>query len=409
MAIQQCPHCGREHPAQAQFCSVTGKPLPARSAPEPPVETPIPTSRPSAGPSRPGCILVLLSLSLFGVVLVVAGGVFLFLSNEGVLESQSASRPTAEKNAARETPNDTATPPMLTLTASPQPTATPTSTFTPSPSATPQPTATPTVAAFSGRIVFVSYRDGDEEIYVMNADGTEQTRLTYSQYGDTEPMLSPDGRFIVFVSQRAGGHKLFIMNADGSNQRQLTDGKSSDEYSPAFSPDGQWLVYSSSRGARFELWRMHLDGTELTQITSGFNAKGLPTWSPDGQWIAYNSVQDGVDVIKRIRPDGTDDQVLLMQAEVYVSGWAGDRILFVAPNGAKTDIYSMQADGSEIRQLTDDPASDKGPFGTADGRFIIFNSARDGNDEIYVIGVGDSNPTRLTFSDGNDYMPAWGP
>jgi TolB protein len=244
------------------------------------------------------------------------------------------------------------------------------------------PVASPTPAALTGHIVFVSYRDRDEEIYLMNADGSNQTRLTFSQYGDTEPVLSPDGRFIVFVSQRAGGHKLFIMNADGTDQRQLTDGRSTDEYDPYFSPDGQWVVYSSSLGGAFELWLIHPDGTGLKQLTSGPNAKNFPAWSPDGQWIAYNSIQDNEDVIKVIRPDGTGDQIILGLDEAYVSGWIGGRILFVAENGTTTDIYSMNPDGTDIRQLTTDPANDKGAFGTPDGQFIIFNSARDGNDEI---------------------------
>lgn len=275
--------------------------------------------------------------------------------------------------------------------------------------APPLPTASPTSAVFTGSIVFVSYRDSDEEIYIMNADGSNQTRLTYSQYGDVEPVLSPDGRFIVFVSQRGSGHKLFIMNADGSNPRQLTDGKSSDEYDPYFSTDGQWIVYSSSRGGRFELWLIHPDGTGLMQLTSGPNAKNLPAWSPDGQWIAYNSVQGDRDVIKIIRPDGTGDQVILTLDEAYVTGWSGGRILFVAENGSTTDIYSMNPDGSDIRQLTTDPANDKGAFGTPDGHFIVFNSARDGNDEIYVMRADGSDQTRLTFSARNDYMPTWGP
>jgi Tol biopolymer transport system component len=276
-------------------------------------------------------------------------------------------------------------------------------------SAPPLPAASPTSTGLTGHIVFVSYRDRDEEIYNMDADGSNQTRLTQSQYADNEPVFSPDGRFIVFVSQRAGGHKLFVMNADGSNQRQLTDGKSRDEYDPYFSPDGEWIAYSSSRGGRFELWFIRTDGTDIRQLTTGPNAKNLPAWSPDGQWIAYNSVEDGEDVIKVIRPDGSDDKIILRFDEAYVSGWVGGRILFVAEIGSTTDIYSVSPDGTDVRQLTTHPANDKGAFGTWDERFIIFNSARDGNDEIYVMNADGSDQRRTTFSDGNDFMATWGP
>jgi TolB protein len=199
------------------------------------------------------------------------------------------------------------------------------------------------------------------------------------------------------------------MNADGSDPRPVTDGRSSDEYDPYFSPDGQWIAFSSSRGGRFEIWLVRPDGTGLTQLTSGPNGKNLPAWSPDGQWIAYNSLADGQDAIKVIRPNGTEDRVVLKLDEAYVSGWAGSRILFVAKNGTTTDIYSMNPDGSDIRQLTSDPASDKGPFGTPDGRFVIFNSGRDDNDEIYVMRADGAGQTRLTSNNGNDYMATWGP
>lgn len=243
----------------------------------------------------------------------------------------------------------------------------------------------------------------------MSADGSNQIRLTYTQFGDTEPALSPDGQFIVFVSQRAGGHKLFIMSADGSKPRPLTDGKSSGEYSPSFSPDGQWIVFSSSRGARYELWLIHPDGTDLTQLTSGPNGKNFPVWSPDGEWIAYNSLQGETDIIRIIRPEGTGEQTILELDEAYVSGWIGNRILFVVKIGNTTDICSMNADGSDVRQLTTDPANDKGAVGMPEGQFIFFNSARDGNDEIYVMRADGSGQTRLTYSQGNDYMPNWGP
>jgi len=270
-----------------------------------------------------------------------------------------------------------------------------------------RPIAINPAATFNGRIAFVSYRDQDEEIYVMNADGSGQTRLTNSPFADREPMFSPDGQTIVFVSQRAGGHKLFIMNADGSNQRQLTDAVSKDEYSPYFSPDGQWIVYSSTRGGRFELWLIRPDGSDLRQLTGGPNSKSFPAWSPDGQWIAYNSVSGGSDIIKVIRPNGSEDRVILRQDEAYVSGWISNRILFTARNGETTDIFSMNPDGSDIRQLTTDPANDKGAFGTPDGQFIIFNSARDGNDELYVMRGDGAQPIRLTFESSNDFMPTW--
>ncbi len=379
----------------AQFippASVTSLPPPLATSPPVPGAPPPITYAPQPSLNKP--------LIFLGLAVIIAASILTVPTLLNLF--QPAPTPTAFPTSLPTAPLATPTVPASSPTPLPTDTAIPASP-TPLP-----PTSTPDV--LTGHIVFVSGRDNDEEIYSMNADGSNQTRLTFSQYADNEPVLSPDGTQIVFVSQRAGGHKLFIMNTDGSDQHQLTDGQADQEYDPYFSPDGQWLVYSSSRGGRFELWLIKRDGTELRQLTSGPNGKNLPAWSPDGQWVAYGSVEAEGDVIKLIRPDGTDDRVLLRQDDGYVSGWAGDRILFVAPNGSKTDIFSVNIEGADIWQLTADPANDKGPFGTWDGRFILFNSARDGNDEIYVMRPDGSGQTRLTMNTGgNDFMATWGP
>ena len=78
------------------------------------------------------------------------------------------------------------------------------------------------------RIVFVSTRDGNEEIYTMNSDGTNQTRITNNNALDTHPIWSPDGEFIVFQSNRSGNNDVWVMNPDGSGLRNLTNDPSSD-------------------------------------------------------------------------------------------------------------------------------------------------------------------------------------
>jgi serine/threonine protein kinase len=374
----------------------------ATPASHPPIATPVTTKT-----ALPGWVWFAAGLGIVALVGVAGAATLWPLLNppEPPLVVITATLPvTTDIPLSTATSAPEATVPVTAIAATP--TALPVLSLTP-PASLVQPVVVNPAATFSGRIAFVSYRDRDEEIYVMNADGSGQTRLTDSPLADREPMFSPDGRTIVFVSQRAGGHNLFIMNADGSNQRQLTDGVSKEEYSPYFSPDGQWIVYSSTRGRRFELWLIRPDGSDLRQLTGGPNSKSFPAWSPDGQWIAYNSVSAGSDVIKVIRPDGGDDRIILRQDEAYVTGWIGNRILFAARNGETTDIFSMYPDGSDVRQLTTHVANDRGAYGTPDGQFIVFNSARDGNDELYVMRGDGSQPVRLTFEPGNDFMPTW--
>jgi TolB protein len=105
------------------------------------------------------------------------------------------------------------------------------------------------------RIVFVSTRDGNAEIYVMNVDGSGQTRLTYHESDDVEASWSPDGKQIVFVSARDGRRHLYTMNADGSQLSRLTDTPFS-EHNPEWSPNGRYIAYDvyQEDSYRINIW-----------------------------------------------------------------------------------------------------------------------------------------------------------
>ena len=256
----------------------------------------------------------------------------------------------------------------------------------------------------SGHIAFMSYRDNDEEIYVMNADGSEQKRLTNRQYADSQPRISPDGKRIVFVSQRELNFEIYMMGIDGSDQRNISRASRSSEFDPSWSPDGKQIVFSSSRGGEGtqDLWIMNDDGSNVRQLTFE-RAANRCVWSPDGQWIAYNLGLGGSNIVRVIRPDGTGARNVVIMEKASVFGWSGQKILL----GNGVAIYSINIDGSDLRQLTPDVG--RAPSGMGGTGWIVFNTNRDGDDEIYIMRADGSGQTRLTFSAGNDYMPSWGP
>ena len=184
----------------------------------------------------------------------------------------------------------------------PAATAVPGASATPGPSATSTagPTATTPVGtpvALTNQIAFVSNRDGNNEIYRMNADGSGVTRLTNSPADDQCPAWSPDGLYIVFTSSElAGSSDIYVMNADGSYPRRLTTNPSVDTF-PAWSPDGQHIVYMSDmeepgdidNPGNFDIYVMKADGSEIRRLTSEPGEDTNPTWSPDGTWIAFLS------------------------------------------------------------------------------------------------------------------------
>ena len=129
-------------------------------------------------------------------------------------------------------------------------------------------------------------RDGNYEIYVMNADGSGQTRLTNNPADDDYPAWSPDGTKIAFTSDRDGNDEIYVMNADGSGQTRLTNNPADDQY-PAWSPDGKKIAFDSDRDGNYEIYVMNADGSGQTQLTNNPANDKYPAWSPDGKKIAF--------------------------------------------------------------------------------------------------------------------------
>jgi Tol biopolymer transport system component len=109
------------------------------------------------------------------------------------------------------------------------------------------------------RIVFTSRRDRDYEIYVMNADGSEQRRLTHSRGIDMNPVFSPDGRRIAYTSNRDGNYEIYVMDADGRNPQRVTRHPERSDF-PCWHPDGKHVVFVGERNGRFDLYMVEAPG-----------------------------------------------------------------------------------------------------------------------------------------------------
>ena len=124
------------------------------------------------------------------------------------------------------------------------------------------------------KIAFTSARDGYNAIYVMNADGSEQRRLTRNKWADGFPAWSPDGHRIAFTSTRDGNAEIYVMSADGSDQRRLTRNPADDGVgylgwsSSAWSPDGREIAFASQRDGNDEIYVMNADGSGVRRLTN---------------------------------------------------------------------------------------------------------------------------------------------
>ena len=166
-------------------------------------------------------------------------------------------------------------------------------------------------------IVFTSMRDGDLDVYTMKVDGSEVKRLTSTLGYDGGPFFSPDGLLIVYrsghpqtESERADYRELlaqnlvrpsrmeiWVMNADGSNQRQVTD-LGGANFAPFFHPDGRRIIFASNhadpQGRDFDLFLVDLDGSNLTQVTTHGEFDGFPMFSPDGTKLVFAANRYGI-------------------------------------------------------------------------------------------------------------------
>ena len=282
------------------------------------------------------------------------------------------------------------------------------------------------------RIVFLAAPDGRPDLYVMNPDGSETLRITNSSEMERRAVWSPDGRKIAFTAEYSGDSSdIFVVNADGSGLTRLTAIARRDD-DVSWSPDGSRIAFSSQRdgvvdsisgGVSTEIYVMNADGSGVTRLTDNSEADYNPAWSPDGKRIAFKHARRTLTVMNA---DGSGCGPYIQQGQSVLEpgmvprrkadtvhrrrlAQAGDlrcgrrrlrgnaahrqrRSRRTTPVGRRTESAScsvprgtempkssvMNADGSDVRKLTDNSVGDTRPTWSPDGRRIAFTSVRDG-------------------------------
>jgi dipeptidyl aminopeptidase/acylaminoacyl peptidase len=271
---------------------------------------------------------------------------------------------------------------------------------------TTRPTSAPlAVTSLRGRIVFDNFHD----VWSVNADGTDFTRLTRSPWPEFDPTWSPDGTQIAFRSEPHGDQEIWLMNADGSDPRRLTRG-----LSPTWSPDGSKIAYSSpgdipcppGRGLQCTgISIINADGSEQHRVPNTDGGE-YPSWSPDGKRIAFNSNLSGDHVMYIVDPDGSGLVDLTSVGEGWQVDWSPDgrSILFTSHRDHLdnyTDIYVMRPDGSGVKRLTHNSAYT--PAWSPDGRHIVFSAPG-----LYVMRADGSGMRSLPVKAvGETSLPDW--
>jgi len=264
--------------------------------------------------------------------------------------------------------------------------------------------ASAVVSGANGKIVFTSARDGQQEIYSVNPDGTSQTRLTNNSVGDGEPAFSPNGSKIAFVSDRfTGNDGIFVMNADGTGQTRLAD--SFADGGPTWSPDGSRIAFV---GRDNDIHAINVDGSGDADLTRSAETDDAPAWSPDGLKIAFiRPNANGVENLFTMNPDGSGQTDVTNSAQYEDDpSWSpdGSEIVLERNNPPLSGIVIVSASGAG-ETIVNSEGTD--PVWSPDGTRIAFDNL--GTADVYTVRWADgSELTNVSNNPVLDEEPDWG-
>jgi Tol biopolymer transport system component len=259
------------------------------------------------------------------------------------------------------------------------------------------------------------------DIYMVDCDGENKVQLTDDLGDDFNPDWSPDGNQIVFDSNRDGNWEIYIMNADGSEQRNFSNYPLAIDLNPAWSPDGEWIAFYSDRDGDLEIYIQAVEGGETIQVTDNQYEDIDPTWSPEGDQLAFLQARDEHGVLFELAIVSLDDlsieRVLLDIQPIRRPAWSPDGrwIAFPANVGRHEEIFVVDIETWEYVQLThvlgDGLTEINGsPSWSPDGSLIIFDSNRKFKGyEIYMMNSEGSEVEVITSVGIVQSSPDWRP
>lgn len=256
----------------------------------------------------------------------------------------------------------------------------------------------PALSPDGTRVAFARAQGGQAGISIIDVNGTGQWMLTTNNLTrDSEPAWSPDGQKIAFVRgydptsegvanlSQCGPARIYVTEVDGvfTNLINLTPDQSSTD--PAWSPDGTRIAFASNKDGNYDIYSMASDGSDVQQLTSTREHEAEPTWSPDGKWIAYASNYVGVEVACGF---------------IHTGRGGGD------PFSVQPDIYMMSSDGSNQTRLTE-TGNNLEPTWSPDGLSLAFVSFYEDDFEICVMNPFHKTPFCITSDSAYKSSPSW--
>tara|TARA_S200000501_G_C20732772_1_gene703595 strand:- start:66 stop:1067 length:1002 start_codon:yes stop_codon:yes gene_type:complete len=264
------------------------------------------------------------------------------------------------------------------------------------------------------KIIFISDKDGNPEIYSMEKNGSDPKRLTNSSRSENNPKLSLNGKYLSFLVDKNSIKELYILEMEENGKQVQISEKGLNVEDFFWSPDSQKITYKAKDGDQVHDIYLYDVVKDITnKVTNNISIEKLGNWSPDGEWIVYSVIkgdEDKVGIFKK-NPSGVDEVRLTENFEDHNPLWSpdGKRIAFLSTRGSDDiDIYTLNIENNEEKNITASQGNDFDFSWDPDGKRITFVSEREDNPEIFVIDVTlKQDPIRLTDNDSLEYSPIW--
>ncbi|HEY4695808.1 MAG TPA: DUF5050 domain-containing protein, partial [Candidatus Hydromicrobium sp.] len=260
------------------------------------------------------------------------------------------------------------------------------------------------------KIVFTSDRNGSEDVFSMNLDGSELIQLTDHPGKDNYPAVSPDGKKIAYTSDINGTWQIMVMNWDGTGKTQLTRNPWRSGY-PTWSFDGRFIYFEVYQDGDWEIYRINSDGSSQKRLT--FNP-GIDDWHPAGHTFQYKVIYEsgtkGNEDLYVMDYNGENSQLISsinMRKRAPAISIDGKLIAFMSYEGNNSFISTMDGNGENVKMVSGSLVNCGHPGFSPDNNYLAFESTIEGQQEIYITDPDGSNLTRLTNAAGNDSDPCF--
>jgi TolB protein len=264
---------------------------------------------------------------------------------------------------------------------------------------------------FNTKIAFALKKGRGSDIYTINFDGTDLTRITKHQAITLSPRWSPDGKYISFTSYKDGKPDLYIKAANAATSVKMANFEGIN-LAGSWSRDGKRLLLTLSKDGSQNLYMMDIKSRNIKRLTNSYAIDISPSWSPDNQKITFVSNRSGSPQIYIMDTDGSNIRRLTYEGNYNTSpSWSpkGNRIAYEGLANGRFQIFSIDEDGRNLVQHTSDYVDHETPSWSPDGRYLVFSTRGKGNSRICVINANGSN-LRILYENINGCMStSWSP